>query len=407
MDTSQPSERSPRLHDLDWLRVLVVGFVVLYHAGMVFHPNGWLISNEATSREMGMFFSVTSFFRMPVLFFVAGAGTWFAFRRLSAFGYIGERSKRLLIPLWFGMIFLIPIERYFQARWASSGNDSYLATWRRYLDAQFPAFNADWGHLWFIGYLFVLSVVATPLFIWLRTPRGQELTDRALSEIVQGWRLFSLSIPLIIIEISMRWKWPSEMGFTDDWTDVLRYFVLLIYGYVLFSSSRFWPTVERLRFNATVLAFVLLIPYGALHIWYEGSDAPFLSAPYFASGLLAGLIAWTGIVALVGYARKFLMRENAVLRYSRDASYPVYVLHGPIVVATSFIVVAWDINLYIKFVVISGATLMFSVVVYDLLVRRWFLTRIAFGLKVRATDPIWIRKRRPATEVGPGPVRED
>ena len=76
--------------------------------------------------------------------------------------------------------------------------------------------------------------------------------------------------------------------------------------------------------------------------------------------------------------------DNAVLRYARDAAYPFYLLHQTVIVALGFFVVQLKTAMLLKFLIIVLGSLVATVGLYDLVVRRTNITRFLFGMKWKA-----------------------
>jgi peptidoglycan/LPS O-acetylase OafA/YrhL len=69
-----------RLHYLDWLRVVAILVVFLYHAVHPFDLTDWHIKNAEQSELLTGFLLFLSPWGMPFFFLIAGTGTWFARR---------------------------------------------------------------------------------------------------------------------------------------------------------------------------------------------------------------------------------------------------------------------------------------------------------------------------------------
>jgi hypothetical protein len=85
------NQKSDRQFYIDWLRIFLILSVFLFHNGMVFNTWEWHIKNDV---QYGGLLTRTMFFlhnwRMPLLFMLSGAGTWFALGRRTPGQYLKE-----------------------------------------------------------------------------------------------------------------------------------------------------------------------------------------------------------------------------------------------------------------------------------------------------------------------------
>lgn len=153
------SNLNQRLYFLDWLRVISISLVFLHHVFMPFSTNhGWLIKNEETSEILSAILIFFEQWRPHLLFLIAGAGTYLAFSKRTALGFFGERTKRLLLPFYFGVFFINPPQTYF----------SNIQKYDFFFDLYPEVFtNGRLQHLWFIKLLFVFSVISIPIILFL------------------------------------------------------------------------------------------------------------------------------------------------------------------------------------------------------------------------------------------------
>ena len=188
--------------DLDWLRVLAVLLLVPYHSAIIFSSLPQTQVVYVYDSQHGLLLMKTVDFmylwHMPLLFVVAGAASWFALGFRSGRRYLGERVDRLLVPLLFGMIVLLPPTLYLWTRTVPR------------LAARFPTFfqfyphyfvpdladltgrtQGSWTpqHLWFILYLLGYSALALPIFQYLRGPSGKRLVEGLAAVLAAGLNL--------------------------------------------------------------------------------------------------------------------------------------------------------------------------------------------------------------------------
>ena len=80
---------------------------------------------------------------------------------------------------------------------------------------------------------------------------------------------------------------------------------------------------------------------------------------------------------------RFLDYTNKWLQYLREASYPIFIVHQPVIVFIAFYAVQWEVDLPIKLLVVVLGTFAVSLGFYELLVRRINPVRVLFGMKPR------------------------
>ncbi|MES2417204.1 MAG: histidine kinase [Bacteroidota bacterium] len=122
-------ETTQRQTYLDWLRILSILGVLIFHSAMPYvAEDGWHIKNALTSNllmESNLFLHL---FRMPLLFFISGTVSYYMMQRRSTLSFIGLRFRRLLIPLIAGMFIKILLEKV---------TNDHLETELKFLKAQY------------------------------------------------------------------------------------------------------------------------------------------------------------------------------------------------------------------------------------------------------------------------------
>ena len=101
-----------RRYDIDWLRVIAIGLLLVYHIGIGFQPWGvfiGFIQSEKPLNSLWIPMSMVNIWRIPLLFFVSGMGVCFAIRKRNWKQLIQERAKRILLPFLFGIVFIVPM----------------------------------------------------------------------------------------------------------------------------------------------------------------------------------------------------------------------------------------------------------------------------------------------------------
>src|SRR5690606_31598361 len=96
--------KNQRRYDLDWLRVLVFGLLIIYHVGMFFVPWDWHVKNNVVQDWLIWPMIFLNQWRLPILFLISGMGTYYALGKRSWGKFTLERSLRLGLPLVVGML---------------------------------------------------------------------------------------------------------------------------------------------------------------------------------------------------------------------------------------------------------------------------------------------------------------
>ena len=100
-----------RRYDIDWLRVIAIGLLLVYHIGIVFQPWGvfiGFIQSDQPLESLWAPMSMLNIWRIPLLFFVSGMGVFFSIRSRNWKQLILERTRRILLPFLFGMVAIVP-----------------------------------------------------------------------------------------------------------------------------------------------------------------------------------------------------------------------------------------------------------------------------------------------------------
>ena len=103
--TSPPPER---LLFLDWVRILAFFVLILYHVGMYYVTWDWHVKSEFASATLEPFMYLSAPWRLSLLFLVSGVASRFLLAKAGAASFLRQRSIRLLVPLLFGMLVIVP-----------------------------------------------------------------------------------------------------------------------------------------------------------------------------------------------------------------------------------------------------------------------------------------------------------
>jgi glucan biosynthesis protein C len=315
---------------------------------------------------------------MSLLFFLAGAASWFALGFRSGGRYAGERGKRLMVPFLFGVAVIIPPQQYVGML---TNTDAHRSWWSQYVYFWTHWENPDnyvgmWspGHLWFILFLYVYSLLGLGIFLWLRRGSGSRLID---------WFSRACRLPAVVIVVSTLFLL-ADKGF-DPMDDLsgqrpLGFFILFLLGFVMVADERITAAVAR--------HWKWVLPLGVACMALRAGLWP-RNEEFADGGWQDALVEWLGyefgvwmmIVGLLGLFHRHVGGTNRVYGYATEAAYPFYILHQTVIVLIAWLVVRGSVGIPIKFTVIALDSLVASLLVYHLCVRPWNLMRFLFGMK--------------------------
>jgi glucan biosynthesis protein C len=166
----ETQNKQQRKYYLDWLRVIAFYILIFYHVGMIFVPWDFHIKNNVTLEWFETWMAFLSQWRLPLLFLISGMVIYYSLGKRSWKGIITERSKRLLIPLLFGMFVIVPPQIYFERISDGVVFSNYWQFWKTVFElVPFPEGGSlSWHHLWYVLYIFVYSIIALPILTFFK-----------------------------------------------------------------------------------------------------------------------------------------------------------------------------------------------------------------------------------------------
>jgi peptidoglycan/LPS O-acetylase OafA/YrhL len=318
---------------------------------------------------------------MPLLFVIAGAGLWFALERRTPGQVLRERTRRLLLPLIIGMFLIVPPQIYYERLQRGQWSGDYLTFfWTRVLELHpYPAGDFSWHHLWFVMYLYVYVPVLLPLVQWWK---------QHAPCLHPGPWLYLLALPLGCNEALLRPLFPETHNLVSDWYTFFHYLLLTAYGLAIASIPGSWRWLSEHRTRSLLAGFTV---FGLVLVLFGTGVIKHGSA---ADAIVANVFTWLWVLVFLGYGYRYLSFANGLLRWAREASYPVYILHQTLIVAIGYYVIQASWTPWTKYVVILALTMVACFVLYEGLVRRFAPLRFAFGMKALRTP------ERPAPATG-------
>jgi hypothetical protein len=386
-----------RLHALDAVRGAALLSGVVFHATVSFLPAPpgvplWIVMDRERSLTLAVLFHLLHTFRMTTFFLIAGFFAHLMVQRRGVGGFVRDRLRRIGIPLVVGWPLLFAAILAVTIWGAIAGaHGGPLPPAPKY--PGFPAFPLT--HLWFL-YLLLWFYAAILLLKAAATAldRGGALghaADRVVGVLAgTPFALLALAAPTAIaLYFTPGWAmWfgvpTPDSSLVPNLAAAVAYFSAFGFGWLLHRRA---DRLAALRKNWPInLALAAAFSIAGLAIT---GPAPLIAAstPGLAKAAFAATYAlaqWSWAFAIIGLALRFLDTYSPARRYIADASYWIYLVHLPLIMALQVALsqLAWPWPL--KFALILGVAFPLMLATYQLFVRRTFIGAILNGRRAPA-----------------------
>ena len=355
-----------RRYDIDWLRVIAIGLLLIYHIAIIFQPWGIFIGfmqNNESLESLWIPMAMLNVWRIPLLFFVSGMGVCFAIKKRNWKQLLLERAKRIFVPFIFGIFLIVPL---------------HIFLWQKYY-SQDLVYNANPGHLWFLGNIFAYVVILAPVFFYLKRNENGRIV-RGLKKLFSSPLALLPIIACFVLETILVKPEPYELYAMTLHGFVLG-FLAFFFGFsFVLSGSSFWKTLLKWRWMQLSLAVSL---YSTRLFVFE------LVAPDY----LMAIESCVWIFTIFGFAYRYLNQPSKTLTYLSQAAYPVYIIHMVFLYLSSYLILPLAIPVILKFVIVVAFTTLGCFATYELIIRRINFLRPLFGLRIKKKENIILVKQ--------------
>ena len=394
MPTAALLESNGRRTDLDWVRIGAFALLIFYHVG-VFYAPGPTAVGAISPRPLPWLvipMVLVNPWRLLVLFVVSGAATRFMSDTMRAGALLRSRSSRLLVPLVFGVLVVVPPQVFVQVVERCGFSGGYVSFWEAYLAAdqhlcQFGPhlFVPTWNHLWFVAYLWVFTAllalvlsmapgVLTRLQRWL----GRMLTGRGLVLWPACW--------LALVWLFLERRFPLSYACAI-------YMPAFLFGYLTAKSDAIWMRMDGMRWRilaGALLSYGSMICLAFLVLGAHGGWGAQMAASHSGLRILElrtlgaavyGLDQWLWILAVFGIARRYLSNlDGPIRRYLTDAIFPFYIIHQTTIEVVGHYLAKERLPLGMEATLLIAATTASCFMAYEV-ARRIRPLRPLFGLR--------------------------
>jgi peptidoglycan/LPS O-acetylase OafA/YrhL len=341
------------------------------HAAIVF-CSGWygfyVLSDYPSTAAHLLMVSIEPWI-MPLLFCIAGVSAKFALQKRTPRVYLKERVTRLLVPFLAGLVLICPVIAYYALKFHTGYTGGFPGAFFEFFGSissiQNPPVGVTGGfsvdHLWFIIFLFIISVVALAVILPGRRLEGHGINPGTVSLPV----LCLLFIPVWLLNVA---------GINVAGYSFPAYFALFLIGYYLFSMDTVLAKLET--YWGVLLAAWIVLTIGVM--WTYGIMMGH-SEVFWGSSAVYVLTGWTGVLALLGAGRHLFDFTNTFTEYLGAASYPVYIIHLAVLVAIAYYIVILPIPPALQYAAIVIFSFLLTFACYEIL-RRIPGVRALFGI---------------------------
>ncbi|SHK23166.1 glucans biosynthesis protein C [Nocardiopsis flavescens] len=371
-----------RIHGLDALRGSALLLGILLHSLMPFAPEmPWLVVDDRSSPLAFAGVYVIHLFRMTLFMLLAGYLGRMVLVRRGPRSYFRDRVVRILLPLfafWPVSVFSLGVIATVAAGTGTGGTPAPPP-----IDAPLVLLVFTPGQLWFLLVLFeiiVLVLVARAVLLRVLGPeRAGRWSARIGGALSHPAGVLLAAVPYAAA-LLLQGGDPAQgimapPTVLPEAAPLVGYLGAFLAGWFLHAApdalGRMAPRWPLLLAPAVLGTVFMVLPVAA------GLPA--------AAG--AGVVALTGLLwtyGLTAFMVKVFSREHAVVRYLADASYWMYLMHLPLLVAIEVPLAGLEWPIMAKLLLTWTVTTALLLGGYQLLVRRTALGRWLNGTRRRS-----------------------
>lgn len=348
-----------RKYYLDNLRTLMILLLFPVHTLMIWNDYGikfyvW----DGDNRLLSSIITLVNTWFMPVLFVIAGMCANYSLRKRSIKEFVKERFRKLLIPFISGMILLIPFQTFYARKFFFGYNGSLLDNFKYFFthftdlsgyDGRFTP-----GHLWFILFLFVISILSLVVMKLLPYEKIRRKTDK-------------MNIAIIILLFVTVWLFYYIGNFGGF--SLGKDFILYLLGYYVFSDDLIIQKV--IKWKKLILMSFCILQLGLSIAYYQFS---------YYGDLGVNIVGWLGVLSFLIIGKEHFNKKINITDYLSKASFPVYVLHQTILVILGYYVLLSIDNIVMQVLIIMTGSFLLTFLCYEIIRRIPYLRKL-FGMK--------------------------
>lgn len=346
------SNSRSRRYDIDALRVIAIGLLLIYHTAIGFQ--GWgtmigFITNDTSLPALWSVMAIINIWRIPLLFFVSGMGVYFALQNRTWKQLFMERGRRIFIPFIFGSVVIVPIHIYILQSYYSLK----------------PTYFPNPGHLWFLGNIFLYVILLFPVFNYLKKNADGKIVQAIMRILSSPIGLLAV-IGIFMIETVCTKPAIFEL-YAMTWHGFFMGMIAFFFGFCfVMSGSVFWDMLLKWRYWLLALAIILFMNR-------------FLAPQMKVHTLLLVIESNLWIFSVFAFGYKYLNYNSKGLRILSEAVYPIYIVHMIVLYSISYWIFPMGTSVWLKFIFVVIGTVLGSFGLF-LIIKKVKFIRPLFGL---------------------------
>lgn len=397
----EEKNESGRYHGIDALRAFAMILGIFLHASIVYKVNPLPVWPADPGSALPLFDYLYFFihtFRMPLFFLVAGFFCRLLLVKAGIRGFIHRRWERIGIPFLVSLVLILPFTVF-----------PFLVY------QQIPVFGNDWmgnfrnafrqligwnglAHLWFLYYMIIYYVGFVMIVLIARhktvAPFTRRLSDWWVGSKFQALYLGILGVAgtWLLLAAQSHLLVPVYTGLFPSPVHLLFYFFFMWLGWLIHIQPAIFNTLQKNGVILLIAGIGLSVP-GYLTEHREATGQPFFMNLIYAKGLLSLQIVFL-VAGFAGVFLRYFSERSQVWRYLSDAAYWLYLLHMGIVTALQIAFLYIDLHPVIEFLLITGITLLLTMLSYHFWVRYTRIGVYLHGPRTLGKTPRKIVKKK-------------
>lgn len=347
---------------LDSIRSLTILLVVLYHVLYMYNAiDGMKVAGPfyAVQYQDAVEYLLYPWF-MVLLFIISGMSSRYYLQSRCTTEFRHSRTQKLLVPSTLGIVVF---------GWMQGIVNLKLGGAFETMPADMPkpvlyliTLLAGTGVLWFIQMLWLFSMILLLVRKW---EKGSLF---AATERTPIWLLLLLVVPF----------WLSSQVLNTPVVAVYRFGIYVFSffaGYFLFAHDTIIEKLSKHCWPIAGISLVLGVLYTVTTFGQNYAVVPAVNSP------LAMAYSWTACLSVLGLGKRYLDTTTPWLDFLKERSWGLYIFHYLPMSAAALWLSQSTINPILQYLICAVASLIGSLIIYEVISRTPFLRWCILGIK--------------------------